>query len=77
MWKGAKIKKKDKIVNFPVVESLSDEELEDFNPIVIDSVRKICVFSDKHNFDRNSMLSYFAGTLKTFSEIASIENYEL
>ena len=54
-----------------------DEELEDFNPIVIDSVRKICVFSDKHNFDRNSMLSYFAGTLKTFSEIATIENYEV
>lgn len=52
------MQEKDKIVNFPVVESLSDEELEDFNPIVIDSVRKICVFSDKHNFDRNSMLSY-------------------
>ena len=71
------MQEKDKIVNFPVVESLSDEELEDFNPIVIDSVRKICVFSDKHNFDRNSMLSYFAGTLKTFSEIATIENYEV
>ena len=67
----------DKIVNFPVVESLSDEELEDFNPIVIDSVRKVCVFSDKHNFDRNSMLLYFADTLKTFSEIAIIENYEV
>ena len=68
---------KDKIVNFPVVESLSDEELEDFNPIVIDSVRKICVFSDKHNFDRNSMLAYFANTVKAFSEIATIENFEV
>ena len=71
------MQEKDKIVNFPVVESLSDEELEDFNPIVIDSIRKICVFSDKHNFDRNSMLAYFADTLKAFSEIATIENYEV
>ena len=71
------MQEKDKIVNFPVVESLSDEELEDFNPIVIDSVRKICVFSDKHNFDRNSMLAYFANTVKAFSEIATIENFEV
>ena len=70
------MQEKDKIVNFPVVESLSDEELEDFNPIVIDSVRKICVFSDKHNFDRNSMLAYFADAVKAFSEIATIENFE-
>lgn len=60
-----------------ITENLSDKELEDFNPIVIDSIRKICAFSDKHNFDRNSMLSYFADTLKTFSEIATIENYEV
>ena len=71
------MQEKDKIVNFPVVESLSDEALEDFNPIVIDSVRKICVFSDKHNFDRNSMLAYFADTVKAFSEIATIENFEV
>ena len=71
------MQEKDKIINFPVVESLSDEELEDFNPIVIDSVRKICVFSDKHNFDRNSMLAYFADTVKAFSEIATIENFEV
>ena len=71
------MQEKDKIVNFPVVESLSDEELEDFNQIVIDSVRKICVFSDKHNFDRNSMLAYFADTVKAFSEIATIENFEV
>ena len=71
------MQEKDKIVNFPVVESLSDEELENFNPIVIDSIRKICVFSDKHNFDRNSMLAYFADTVKAFSEIATIENFEV
>ena len=71
------MQEKNKIVNFPVVESLSDEELEDFNPVVIDSVRKICVFSDKHNFDRNSMLAYFADTVKAFSEIATIENFEV
>ena len=60
-----------------VVYGLTEEELDDFTPIVTNTIKEICAFSDKHNFDRNSMLSYFAGTLKTFSEIASIENYEV
>lgn len=60
-----------------VVEGLSDEELEDFTPIVMNTIKEICVFSDKHNFDRNSMLAYFSNTLKAFSEVATIENYEV
>ena len=60
-----------------VVEGLSDEELNDFNPIVTNTIKEICKFSDKHNFDRNSMLAYFANTVKVFSKIATIENYEV
>lgn len=60
-----------------VVEGLSDEELKDFTPIVMNTIKEICVFSDKHNFDRNSMLAYFSYTLKAFSEVATIENYEV
>ena len=59
------------------VKGLSGEELEDFTPIVTNAIREICIFSDKHNFDRNSMLSYLSDTLKAMSEIATIENYEV
>ena len=60
-----------------VVYRLSEEELEDFTPIVTNVIKAICVFSDKYNFDRNSMLSYLSDTLKAMSEVATIENYEV
>ena len=66
-----------KIIDFPVEENLSDEELEDFEPIFTDLIRKICAFSDKHNFDRDSMLAYFSDVLKAVIEIATIENFEV
>ena len=60
-----------------VVYGLSEEELEDFIPIVTKAIKEICVFSDKYNFDRNSMLSYLSDTLNTMSEVTTIENYEV
>ena len=60
-----------------VVYGLSEEELEDFTPIVTNVIKEICVFSDKYNFDRNSMLAYFANTVKVFNEVATIENFEV
>ena len=60
-----------------VVEGLSEEEFDDFNQIIVNTIKEICKFSDKHNFDRNSMLAYFANTVKAFSEIATIENFEV
>ena len=60
-----------------VVYGLSEEELKDFIPIVTKTIEEICVFSDKYNFDRNSMLAYLSDTLKAMSEFATIENYEV
>ena len=60
-----------------VVYGLSEEGLEDFIPIVTKAIKEICVFSDKYNFDRNSMLSYLSDTLNTMSEVTTIENYEV
>lgn len=51
--------------------------MEDYTPIVTNVIKEICVFSDKYNFDRNSMLLYLSDTLKAMSEIATIENYEV
>lgn len=55
-----------------VVYGLTEEELDDFTPIVTNTIKEIRAFSDKHNFDRNSMLSYFADVVKTLSEVATI-----
>lgn len=60
-----------------VVYGLTEEELDDFTPIVTNAIKEICAFSDKHNFDRNSMLAYFANTVKIFNEVATIENFEV
>ena len=49
-----------------VVYGLSEEELEDFTPIVTNVIKEICVFSDKYNFDRNSMLAYLSDTLGSY-----------
>ena len=60
-----------------VVYGLSEKELEDYTPIVTNVIKEICVFSDKYNFDRNSMLAYLSNTLGAISELATIENYEV
>ena len=60
-----------------VVYGFLDEELEDYTPIVTNVIKEICVFSDKYNFDRNSMLAYLSDTLKAMSEVATIEDYEV
>ena len=60
-----------------VVYGLSEEELEDFTPIVTNTIKEICVFSDKHNFDRNSMILYLANTLNAIGQVATVENYEV
>ena len=59
-----------------IVYGLTEEELDDFTQIVTNVIKEICVFSDKYNFDRNSMLAYLSDTLKAVSEVATIENYE-
>ena len=60
-----------------VVYGLSEEELEDYTPIVTNVIKEICVFSDKYKFEKNSMLSYLSDTLKAISEVATIGNYEV
>ena len=60
-----------------IVYGFSEEELEDYTPIVTNAIKEICIFSDNYNFDRNSMLAYLSDTLKAMSEVATIEDYEV
>lgn len=56
--------------------NLTDKEMEDLQNIVTNTLASICAMADKHNIDRDSMLKYFADMLTTFTEVASIQNYE-
>lgn len=56
--------------------NLTDKEMEDLQSIVTDTLASVCAMADKHNIDRDSMLKYFADMLTTFTEVASIQNYE-
>ena len=60
-----------------VVYRLSEEEFEDFSPIVTNVIKEICVFSDKYNFDRDSILAHLSATLRVVSELGTIEDYEV
>ena len=56
--------------------NLTDEEIEDLQRMVANTLASICTMADKHNIDRNSMLKYFAYMLAAFTKVASIQNYE-
>lgn len=56
--------------------NLTDKEMEDLQSIVTDTLASVCAMADKHNIDRDSMLKYFSDMLTTFTELASIQNYE-
>ena len=62
--------------NEKYVDGLTEAESEDMEIIVSKTINEICLFSDKHNIDRDSMLKYFADMLATLTEVASIQNYE-
>ena len=62
--------------NEKYVDGLTEAESEDMAIIVNKTINEICLFSDKHNIDRDSMLKYFADMLTAFTEVASIQNYE-
>ena len=56
--------------------NLTDKEMKDLQNIATNTLASICTMADKHNIDRDSMLKYFADMLTTFTEVASIQNYE-
>ena len=58
------------------VDGLTEEETEDMAIIVNKTIEEICLFSDKHNFDRDNMLKYYAELIGTFTEIATIQDFE-
>ena len=56
--------------------NLTDKGMKDLQSIVTDTLASVCAIADKHNIDRDSTLKYYADMLVTFTEVASIQNYE-
>ena len=55
----------------------TDEELNDYTEMFVDILENVCIFADKHNFDRDSIFKYLADQLLYASEITTLANYEL
>ncbi len=58
------------------VDGLTEAESEDMAVIVNKTIKEICLFSDKHNFDRDNMLKYYAELIWAFAEVSTIQGFE-
>lgn len=63
--------------NEKYVDGLTEAEYEDMAIIVNKTIEEICLFSDKHNFDRDNMLKYYAELIGTLAEISTIQDFEV
>lgn len=59
------------------VDGLTEAEAEDMAIIVNKTINEICLFSDKHNFERDNMLKYCAGLISTLAEVSTIQDFEV
>ena len=60
-----------------IPSGLTEEEFDDFNDIVGDTISALLKCADKHNIDRNSFMRYFASIFSTMCEISDFEKYEV
>ena len=63
--------------NEKYVDGLTEAESEDMAIIVNKTIEEICLFSDKHNFDRDNMLKYYAELIGKLAEISTIQDFEV
>jgi hypothetical protein len=56
--------------------NLTDEEFEDFNEIVKETLNTLIDCADKHNIDRDSFIRYFCALFGTMAEVSTFENYK-
>lgn len=56
---------------------LTEEELEDFNRIVQDTLNGLIRCADKHNIDRDSLIQYFANMFTALAGISTFKHYSV
>lgn len=57
-------------------EGLTDEEFEDFNIIVKETLNALIDCADKNNIDRDSFVKFFCAIFSTMAEVSTFENYK-
>lgn len=50
--------------------------MNDFTPLMLETVSKVIALADKHNVDRDNAVEHFAAILKTMQEIATYTDYQ-
>ena len=56
-------------------DELTDEEFEDFNVIVKETLNALIDCADKHNIDRDSFIKYICAVFGTMAEVSTFKNY--
>ena len=56
---------------------LTEEELEDFNRIVQNTLNSLIRCADKHNIDRDSLIQYFANMFTALAGISTFKHYSV
>lgn len=54
----------------------TNEEMNDLDTIVSDTLDKLCKMADRHNIDRNELVNYYANVITGIAEFANIRNCE-
>lgn len=57
-------------------EGLTDEEFEDFNVIVKETLNALIDCADKNNIDRDSLIKYFCVIFGMMAEVSTFKNYK-
>lgn len=54
----------------------TNEEMNDLDTIVSDTLDKLCKMADRHNIDRNELVNYYVNVITGIAEFANIRNCE-
>ena len=54
---------------------LTEDEFNDFNEIVGETISSLVTCADKHNIDRDSFVKYFATMFSVMAEISTFQQY--
>ena len=81
IWKdrrsrGATLRKAvSDMANEEKARNLTNEEFDDLNKIIKETLNALIECADKHNIDRDSFIKYFCFIFGTMAEISTFERY--
>ena len=55
----------------------TEEELDEINDVVIDTINKICEIADKQNLDRDNLLKFYSNLVHNVTEYSTINELKV